>query len=289
MKAKMLIVFLALISLFPLVEAQTTLKPGQTTFSVQSILVSAIQLQGNPSYLNIYWNATYIGGAGNIKTICYLNCNPKAADCSSAQNCSYTGPTGSAVCTIINPLYKYYEDNLAVCKFFNPAFPTTPYEPYPNKTFRPVAFNVWLSSATVVIGTPLDLQANVKNIGLFDDSYNVTVSTPTPNILWIDPQTAQTFVGPLKGDSYLSIPETGFSSAGLTVLTDDPCVCVTANSTARADVLGNYNMNVDCSDPAKPYLKCIKIKSKLASLPDFGLLGIIQIILLAAAVALLKF
>jgi hypothetical protein len=284
MKTKTLIVFLALISLFPLVEAQTTLKPGQTTFTIKSILISAIQLQGNPSYLNVYWNASYINGTGTIGANCTLNCNPKAADCSSAQYCSYLGETGVGVCTIVNPTYKYHEDNSIVCKFLDPAFPNATYEPYPNKTFRPMSFNVWLSPATATIGAEFSLQINVKNTGLFDDSYNVTASTPTLNILSINPQTAQTSVGPLKGDSYLNSPETGFSYVKLTVLTDEPCVCIAVNSTTKADVIGSYAM-----DSTGCQTNCVQIKSKLASLPDFGLMGIMQIILLAGIVALAKF
>jgi len=284
MKIKLLTIFLTLTLFFSLANAQIILKPGQTAFEVKSISVSEIQLLGNPSYLNVYWNASYIGGTGNIGATCYLNCNPKLTDCSSAQQCNYTGPTGTAVCTILNPLYLYYDDNLVVCKFFDPAFPGIPYEPYPNKTFRPIKFNVWLSPVTATIGREFDLQINVKNIGLFDDSYSVTVTTPTPNILYLNPQTVQTSIGPLKGDSYLNTPETGFSYAKLTVLADEPCVCITVNSTARADILGNYNIDSTGCQP-----KCVQIKSKLASLPDFGLLGIVQIILLAGILALVKF
>lgn len=287
MKTKLLIVFLALTLFFPLVNAQTVLEPGEKIFTVKSMIISALQLQGNYSttgsyYLNTYWNSSYIVGTGDIGANCYLNCDPKTTDCSSAQNCSYEGPTGNAVCTIISPSYNFYGDNYVVCKFYDPATPSIPYEPYPNKTFRPVAFSVWLFSVTSTIGKEFSMQINVKNVGLFDDRYNITVSTPTPNILAI--QNPGAFVGPLKGDSYLNVPETGASFTRLTVLTDEPCVCITVNSTAKADVVGNYNMDsTSCS------ANCVKIQSKLASLPDFGFLGILQIILLAGILALLKF
>jgi hypothetical protein len=287
MKTKLLAVFLALTLFFPLANAQTVLEPGEKVFTVKSMIISALQLQGNYSttgsyYLNIYWNSYYIVGTGDIGAICYLNCNPKTADCSSAKNCSYLGPTGNAVCTIINPSYNFYGDNIVICKFYDPATPDIPYEPYPNKPFRPVAFSVWLFGVTSTIGKEFSLQTNVKNTGLFDDRYNVTVSTPTPNILAI--QNPEAFVGPLKGDSYLNVPETGASYTRLTVLTDEPCVCITVNSTVKADIPGSYNMD-STGCPAN----CVKIKSKLASLPDFGFLGILQIILLAGILAYLNF
>lgn len=285
METKLLIIFLVLALFFPLVEAQTVLNPGQTTFSVTSILVSPIQLQGNPSYLNIYWNASYVGmGTGSIGTNCYLNCNPKINDCSYAQQCSYTGSATNGACTILSPVYNYYADNTVICKFFDPSFPDLPFEPYPNKTFRPVAFNVWFSPVSAVVGKEFNLQINVKNTGLFDDSYRISVTTPNPNILLIDPLTAQTSVGPLKGDSYLNTPETGFSWAKITVLADSPCVCISVSSVAKSDVSGSYDIDSTSCQP-----NCVQIKSKMASLPDFGLFGIIQIILLAAILILVKF
>lgn len=145
-------------------------------------------------------------------------------------------------------------------------------------------FTVWLSPVSATIGQNFNLQVNVKNTGLFDDWYNVSMATPTPNILLIDEQTSNTYIGPLKGDSYLSSPEISFSYGTLTVLTDEPCVCISVNSTTKADFVGIYNMNsVGCSP------NCVQIKSKMASLPDFGLLGIIQIFLFAAILILLKF
>jgi hypothetical protein len=268
-------------------SGETVLKPANTTFTVKKSiqLIAGIQLQGIPSYLNVYWNATYVGGTGNIGTKCYLNCNP-INDCSSAQNCAYSGQTGTSVCTIVNPSYNYYQDNFVACKFFDPSFPDIPYEPYPNKTFRPLSFNVWLSPATTTIGTPFSLQINVKNIGLFDDYYNVSVSTPNPNIISVDPLTANTTIGPLKGDSYLSVPETGFTFSNMRVLflTSNSCVCINVNSTTKPDILGIYNMNSVGCQP-----NCVQIKSSMASLPDFDWLGLIQIILLAAAIVYLKF
>lgn len=281
MKTRLLTIFFTLVLFFPLAQAQTlVLKPGQTTINFSSIVIGGdgtIHLKGTPSYLNVYWTANYIVGSGNISVICFFNCITPACDSGPIQNCSYTGAPGDAACAIVNPSYYYDRDNAVVCKFFDPSDPTVPLTPFPNRTFMPVAFNVWLSPVSAVIGTEFSLKISVKNVGLFEDYYNASVSTPSPNILAIDNRTSNTYIGPLKGSSYLSTPETGFNYARLTVFTDEPCICITVNSTARSDVTGSYSIdNTGCQT------NCVQIKSKLASLPDFGLLGIIQIILLAA-------
>lgn len=111
---------------------QVPLKPGQTTFSVESIVISEVQLKGNYStsgsyYLNVYMNVSYIGGSGDVQSICYLNCDP-TGDCSSAQQCSYEGPAaGTEACTILNPSYDFYQSNSVYCQFFNPKLPGIPY------------------------------------------------------------------------------------------------------------------------------------------------------------------
>jgi hypothetical protein len=280
-------------------SGETVLKPANTTFTVkQSIqLVAGIQLQGNTSYLNVYWNASYIVGSGNIQVKCYMNCDPTQT-CSRDRNCTYDGAGGIGVCTIINPSYSYDQLNSVYCQFFNPLQPGIPYvdqstgKPYYRKDFKPVDFSIWLSPLTAVVGTPFDLQTNVKNNGLFDDSFNISVSAYPSNLISIDMSAANTTVGPLKGDSYLNVPETDFSLVKVKVqaVMDNSCICVNVYSTTRTGVLGNFNVDsTNCDQYNDVNKKCVQVKSKISTLPDFGLLGIIQIILLAAAIVYLKF
>jgi hypothetical protein len=280
MKKLLLLLFLLLI---PLANAQATLKPGSTTFSVASITLTGagIELQAGfnttqTSYLNVYWNSYYIGSSNTtIGATCYLNCIPETQDCSSAQQCNYTGYPGPAICTIVNPTYKFTEINNITCKFYNPKYPAVEYKPYPYRTFYPINFEVYYPSVTTTVGKETKLQISVRNIGLFTDKYNVSASTNKPNIIAIDSSTLKTAIGPLTGNSYGSTPQTDSAYVKLVVLaSQDAEICFTVNSTTDPSV--------------NPFSKCIPIKSSYASLSDFNFLGIIWIMLISSALILIN-
>jgi len=259
----------------------TVLKPGYTTFSVDSIGLTGrgIELQAaftqtGSSYLNVYWNSYFIGGSNaSIGATCYLNCMAEQ-DCSSAQQCSQTG-LGPAVCTILNPVYKFTEINNVSCRFFNSQYPLIVYKPYPYRTFYPIKFDVFYSPLTTTVGERSKLQVNVKNTGLFKDNYTVKVAGFSPaGTLEIDPSPIPP-IGPLTGDSYESTTQTGFTSINLrVVIAQDANICFTVNSTSKPGVNSFYG--------------CAQVKSSFASLSDFNFLGVVWIMILSSALILIN-
>jgi hypothetical protein len=280
---KRLLLVLAFLLFVPFANAQTILKPGFTAFSIDSIALTGagIELQSifNPigtSYLNVYWNAYYIGGSNeSIGATCYLNCISESQDCSSAKQCNYTGSQGPAVCAILDPNYDFIKPNNVTCKFFNPKYPTIEYKPYPNRTFYPIKFEVSYPSITTTVGQEAKLQINVRNIGLFTDNYTVNVTNYPSNLVAIDSKTLDSTVGPLTGYSYGSNPQTDSTYINLVVLASieaEENICIIVNSTSKPSV--------------NSFSGCIPVRSSYASLSDFSFLGIIWIIILSSVLIL---
>lgn len=273
MKLLLLITFFSLI-LVNSIKAQTVLNPGTVTFTTESIILTGdIQLHGTEKYLNIFWNASYSPfSTRDMGVACYLNCDPETQDCSFAQQCNYTGPTGIGGCAIINPSYRFYETNLVVCKFYDPRFPDIPYRPYPRRTFKPISFEVFVPSrADAVVGQEITVQVNIKNVGLLVDNYSVHVYTVSP-LLAIDPLTALVTIGPINGISYPYQGEIGSSYVKMTLLATSAnpiVVFVRVNSTTKPDIA---------------WFGSVEITSRLSSLPDFSWFGIVQIMVIAVVI-----
>jgi hypothetical protein len=271
------VIVLSLLILIPLANAQTILEPGTTTFTTASIVLTGnISLQGTTQYLNIFWNASYSTGfVKDVNVTCYLNCDPETQPCSSAQKCNYLGLSGTGACTITTPSYGYYAANNVTCTFYDPQFPDIPYKPYPNRTFKPIDFEVILPShIDATIGREITPQINMRNKGLLVDNYSVHVYTLSP-LLVIDPSTALVTVGPVNGISYPYQGEIGSSYVKMTLLaaSSSPIVVfVEVNSTTKSDIF---------------WTGSVEVLSKLSSLPDFSWSGIVQIIAIAAIVLFL--
>jgi hypothetical protein len=271
------------------ISAQTSLNPSQPFgFSTISIVFQNLQFSGTLDYLRIYWNTSYIGTAPlSMGVKCYLNCNPLAESCDTrndGQNCTYVGPPGPAVCSIQPVTYNYPLDsgNLAVCIFYNPSYPSVQYKKsdgtYPSATIKPIDFQLFISqNFTVTVGRQFSMPISVKNVGVFTDSYNINTNTTfnTENLVDLDPKTTNVTVGPLTGNSFGNYPETFSSLAKILVKsTESPInIIITANSTTNNTVYRD---------------RLVQIRAGMSSLPDFGLLGLMQIILLAAAILFLK-
>jgi hypothetical protein len=280
---KKLLLILSFLFLIPFANAQITLKPGTNYFAVKGIILTGagIQLQGvfnttGTNYLNAYWNAYYLGDFNDtMAATCYLNCISETEDCSSAQQCNYTGYPGLGICTLLNPTYKFTEINNVTCKFFNPEQPEIEYKPYPYKTFYPINFEVFYPSITTTVGQSSKLQINVRNIGLFTDNYTVNIVSYPSNIIWINPSSLTTRIGPLTGDSYGSTPQTDYTYVDLRVLATiqtQENICFIVNSTSNSSVNSYYN--------------CIPVRGSMASLSDFSILGIVWIMLISSALIL---
>jgi len=282
--ALVLILFFSLLAFIPTSYAQTTLRSGQTSFSTVSIVFSNLQFSGDLNSLRIYWNTTFITGTiPQIGVKCYLNCNPLSQNCDGLpNNCTYLGPPGLGVCTIQPVQYSYPLDSQqnATCIFYNPSQPSVQYKKsdgtYPNTTFYPLKFDLFISqNFTVTVGKEFSMYIIIKNNGVFNDSYIQTVNAFPSNLIAIDPRTQTATIGPLKGNSFGSTPETFTSIAKVVVLsTSSPIdLFVYANSTTSNTV---YQM------------RTVEIRAGISSLPDFSWVGILQIIVLASAVLFFK-
>ena len=192
-----------LIFLLPLVNAQVTLLPGETQFEVAPLILTPVEdytktqqligIFGDPYYLMISWNASYLDALErDIGVICYLNCfNLSDEDlllsCSGIQNCSYVGLPGMRSCTIIEPNYLYNQTNNIACKFYDPANPSVIYtyenKPYIARNFSLINFSMRISIGVVNVGEKITLPIKITNYGLFESAYTTNLTSLTWNVI----------------------------------------------------------------------------------------------------------
>lgn len=292
MKIFILIVFVTVFFLFFSSNAYAPiLNPGTIGFTIETIFLQPIggnflALQGDSSYLNIYWNATFFGATKpTINTKCYFNCNISTSPCSGFQTCSYSGPTGIGVCTITNPNYNQPLSalDLVSCNFTDPQNPDIEYKlldgNYPSRSFVPIDFQIITSPSAATVGIPVTIPVTLKNTGLFTGSFDLTlysISTPVT----INPASVSNpnyiAVGPLSGDSYLAKSEAISFPVGITVLSalTRTRISVLVNSTLQPQI---YKENI------------IEINAGFASLSEFHLEGVVQIILFSTILLLIAF
>lgn len=268
------------------------LNPANLTFTIQSIYLQPdslgyiLYLQGDPTYLNIYWNVTFAGGSKTrINVQCYFNCNISTSSCSGFQSCSYSGPTGVGVCTITNPSYNQplNRADMISCNFTDPENPSVEYKfpdgSYPSRSFIPIDFELRAAPTAATVGTPVSLPITLQNVGLFAGSFNVTLYSISGSVA-IDPPSITNpnyiAVGPLNGQSYLTKSEAASFPVEITALAAFTRirVGVLANSTIQPQI---YKEDV------------IDISTGFASLSEFHLEGVIQIILFSTILLLVAF
>ncbi len=267
---KILIAVIILLFAIPsLASAQTILNQNSTIFNVNSTLFQYLPLIGNTSYLNVLWSVQQLGPSQPTIGV----------------NCTYTGTTvvdcipkpfiqgsGYGSCVVLDPPYDYYHLNKVSCFVYavqNPVFNGTF-----NTLFYPVAFtaNTSLSSSLITVGSQIQLRISVRNIGLFLDNYTVNISSPASYVYVSNPLAS---TGLVSGNPFNQSAFTSTSVAALAALDPNQQITMFAfvNSTAK---------------PPLGMVIPIVFKTGFASLPDFTILGIIQIIVLAALILLFK-
>jgi len=226
--------------------------------------LTSIYVQGDLNYLNVYWNSTGMSQLpSSIGIACYLNCDPQISKCDvpSVKNCSYTGMPNLNICSITNPPYLYDSNNLVVCRLFDP--PSNRTFGYLNTTFKPFDVDLKVSSFSVTVGQEFTLPVTVRNSGLFTDSYQVNISQHNLIFVPYPSQNTQSLIGlPLSDTQQLL-----FSMKVLAISETPIGMLVTANSTTNI----THGKAV-----------FIQLKAGSASLPEFDVYGVIQIILLAS-------
>jgi hypothetical protein len=164
--------------------------------------------------------------------------------------------------------------------------------------FYPVKYMLWSSPSSLSVGTPIDLPIFVENIGLLADTYNITVAY-SPN--QINPSQID-IINSLSQIGRLSTNQIGKSAATLRLISSTSS-SVTLRICAMSLNDANYNPTNTCPPSDCSYLvtdyyclsgKCVKcseiiVKTGMASLPEFDWFGLLQIILIASFLVLLKF
>ncbi len=242
---------------------------------------------------------------------CYFNCLLEPGDkidvkCATKQKCEFTG-FGPASCTFSNPQYlgktqnNFKPVNNASCKFYDTNFPLLEFVPYPNRSFYLVSFNSKVSSASTTVGEELVLPVKTTNLGLLEDSYNVKMKAlNNPEMVFISTPNVKTekitYGKTAVVDEKLRMLYTATvrfeimskSNTEPTSNFDDSCAVDADCSYLTNGVCMCPNLEGSCSSKRCWVRNEVEITAKDASLSEFGLLGFLQIILLAAIVLFFK-
>ncbi len=305
-----LIIFL----LLPIAYASIILPPADAPFTVLPMILSSCSdytktkqslcLEGDLNYIAVKWDVRYPDESErNVGVKCFLNCaNPRddiETNCASSQKCEYLGLVGQRSCTIPNPNYLINlpqgNVNNVTCMFYDPADPTIPFRPYPNRTFRPIDYSLSVSGITVNVGEQFNFPLSVIPLGLIPSTYTFNITeVSAPKALFIERSIASTEkLG--YGDAgrfspqmlFLVAPLTNARVEVLTTANSDPITCTT-------DAHCSYLTDGKCIIPTgQPNGKCwkrleIQLKSGKASLPEFDAFGFLQIMLIAGVLLFVR-
>ena len=220
--------------------------------------------------ININWITEYDGDRVNVE--CTLN---------DVQNCDpfpYSGDPGGGSCNIVSPpepLIKYIMDkdpsgelrtkpNTIYCKAYDPGDPSTYSEV--TRIFFPLSFEVSMPpTMSLVVGEGQTLVITIKNNGTLSDTYKIEVISNDPEILII---------------------ENGEQSTQMLDTNDIQQVYVGVNALLSEITTASVEISSDTSqNPNKIEFvpdDVFTVRGGVKSLPDFGIFGIVQIMLIAA-------
>lgn len=220
---------------------------------------------GDLNYFNVFWNIRFTSGRTKEVTIeCYLN---------DVQKCipfPFKQKPNSGTCSVVRPNYNYGNSpqgtpNKISCfahdsrNIYNSV--------WKNSTFSPIAFEIFVSPATVTVGQSFPLQINTKNNGLLTDNYTVSIEVAPAHKQFVSIEQNESKIINVKTG------EVGSGYARLTVLASVTSITITSRS--KSEISGI----VASQD--------IIIKSGAHSMPEFDFYSLIQIILISSLI--LKF
>ena len=231
--------------------------------------LTSIYLRGNKDYLYIYWNASAMSQPpSTIGLDCFLNCDPTKSSC-GLPSCSQVVSPSSGLCQINKPNYLYDSTNQVACRMYNQ---TSNYTfGYARSSFKPYDSSLGVSSFAVTVGQDFFLPVTIRNTGLFSDSFTVNISQ---NNLLYNPNPVQTTNSSPAGPILLGMPENENTqllfNMKVLALTGSPIgLLVIANSTTNT-THGNALF--------------VQLQSGSASLPDFDIFGVFQLILISTLI-----
>lgn len=124
--------------------------------------------------------------------------------------------------------------------------------------FWSVKFDAWVGEpSAATVGKTINLPVYVKNNGLLEDNYSVSITSDSANVFIENPSFT---IGPVKYGEVKNL----FSKVTFLVAADSS-MTITVSSTIS---------------PSVSWSKMLKIKSGIASLPDFDFFGVVQIMIM---------
>jgi len=247
---------------------------GSGTGPKQAPHVGLVDFSGDKSLFNVKWEAFYPDNEPfrDMKVKCALfnptdnSCDPGIQDCSGVAGkvCSpYDAAQGTAEvkkgsCDVSSPGFDFNNNNKIICIFYDPSDITlkTRVEP----SFTPIDFAITTTNKIVAtVGEKFDLKIDVGNKGALKDSYKIDLSGPAT--IDISPTTITT-----------------------QAIDPNQVVSVFSSITPLVDQTGTLTVKVTSLTSGKFVTREIEVSPGLLALPEFGLIGFLQIIAVAAIV-----
>ncbi len=228
--------------------------------------ISFFDYSGTVELFNSQWKAFYPDNFAtrdmNVK--CGLNCDPASTDCSPAGiGCMpYDASQGPAIlkegdCDVTDPTYNFGSPNEINCLFYDPA--DTSLDTPVTFTFVPIDFEISGSDRiSAGQGELVETKIDLTNTGLIQDSYTVTV---TSNLAAVEITTPSQ-----RTESTLSTQTIPVSFGVRPLSSSSNIVTVTVTSNTAPSVSKTFD---------------IELGSGNFALPEFGFIGLVQIIVLA--------
>jgi hypothetical protein len=165
--------------------------------------------------------------------------------------------------------------------------------------FYPVSYKFWTNPISISVGNPIDLPIYVQNLGLLPDTYNVTVAYSgqgaNPNIINIGNSASQierlyTYqIGRTTARLQLISATSGSITLGIYVMSNNDAIYNPSSTCIESATCSYLRTDFTCFSGKCVKYKEIIVKTGMASLPEFGWFGLLQIILIASILAFLKF
>jgi hypothetical protein len=244
--------------------AQTTLTPATVGFNIFPFSFAFTKLAGTQTSFSAFWSVQQTGSQEPLTGVSctFYNGTLTPTDCLPKP---FIQGSGSGSCSVQNPNYDYTKLNSVSCFVYYTTDPST--NATYNISFYPLAFNISAGLGSLTVGRPIPLRVNVQNTGLLTDNYTVNM-TSSSSYIFISHQLTST--GFLQGSPTY---EYGYSVSDVTAL---------------ASIETQTKIYISVCSTIKPSicqtLPPITLTAGLASLPDFTILGIVQIVILAALI-----
>jgi len=227
---------------------------------------SSFSYESDVDTFNINWDIDYTG-SDSITVNCVLNSVP-------AESCDYTGPPGTGGCFIDTPVYLTTQDGTLPRSVSNEIsctaedFYDSGISSVETANFYPIEFEVTIpSQMSVVVGERTTVAITVKNKGTLDDSYSVTVTAENPEIIRIETGTQST-----------EVLQTNYAQQVYEYVT-----LLSSEETANVNiVVGSESYTGITYDPEGA--TDIIVRGTYKSLPEFGFLGLLQIMIFASVI-----